>query len=284
MTPTRLAGSALFLAAHWAYAALVLTPWLVARRRGSEPPRRPLPGPPRSLGATRAATPGAPPGPQPGVAQFDRLARLYDAVSWPLTAPLFAAVRGVIEPLLPLDGRVLDLASGPGRELRSLARLVPRGQVVGVDLAPGMLARARRRLRRSGLDNWSLLQADAAALPDALEAQFDLVHCSLAHHHFTRPELVATEALRCLRPGGVYAIVDTVEPWLTRRLAPLSGRVDPGFQRFHSPAEFDALLRGAGFASVAVRPLAPGVAVVLGRAPAVGGPTVLQESPVITGL
>jgi len=272
-TPPHVAWSALFLAAHWAYAVLVLIPWLLARRPRSAP-RRPPAGAGREPPPAEPAVAEIPGGPVPGVAEFDRLALLYDMVSWPLTAPLFAAARDAIEPLLSPDAHVLDLACGPGRDLRSLAHLVPRGRVVGVDLAPGMLSLARRRLRRSGYSNWALLRADAAALPAELQGRFDLVHCSLAHHHFQRPERVAAEVLRCLRPGGAYAIVDTVEPWLTDRLAPLSRRADPGFQRFHSPAELDVLLRAAGFASVEVARLAPGLAVVLARAPGStgGGP------------
>ena len=54
----------------------------------------------------------------------------------PITAPVL--------PLMDLkaDDRVLDMGCGSGWLCRRIARLVPKGQVVGIDIAPEMVRRA----------------------------------------------------------------------------------------------------------------------------------------------
>jgi SAM-dependent methyltransferase len=79
-----------------------------------------------------------------------------------------------IEEIALRDGlsgrRVLDVACGTGA---SFAPLLDRGyEVVGSDLSPGMLARARERVAGRGVD---LHQADMRSLPDL--GRFDLVLC-----------------------------------------------------------------------------------------------------------
>lgn len=50
--------------------------------------------------------------------------------------------------------RVLDVATGTGWvALAAAAMAGPRGTVVGIDLSPGMIARAREKARRRGLSN-----------------------------------------------------------------------------------------------------------------------------------
>lgn len=198
---------------------------------------------------------------------FDGQAWLYDTISWPLSAPLFRAARPVLESRIKAEARILDLACGPGREVVGLSRLAPRGEVVGIDRAPAMVERARRRIRRHRRSRAYIECGDAAALPAAWSSRFDLVFCALSHHHFQRPVAVAREVRRVLRPGGCYAIVDAIGPLLVRRLTPLSRRVDPGFQRLRTIEEFRVLLSGVGFTRVDLEPLSPGFGVVLAAAP-----------------
>lgn len=71
-------------------------------------------------------------------------------------------------------GPVLELGCGTGRVSLPIART---GVLfVGVDRSPAMLTRARRRLRRAGLDSTAaLIRADIRALPFSSRARFDLV-------------------------------------------------------------------------------------------------------------
>ena len=81
------------------------------------------------------------------VEDFDRLAVWYDTLIRPFSAPIFdEALRAMGKYLAP-DSRVLDLGCGPGRELRRVAALVPEGEVVGADLATGMIRSAHAAAR-----------------------------------------------------------------------------------------------------------------------------------------
>ena len=73
----------------------------------------------------------------------------------------------------------LDFGCGVGRVLLGLAERVE--QVVGVDVAPGMLAEARRVCDALGLTNVTLLPSDDSL--SALTQRFDLVHSCIVLQH-----------------------------------------------------------------------------------------------------
>jgi ubiquinone/menaquinone biosynthesis C-methylase UbiE len=199
------------------------------------------------------------------VEDFDQLAELYEALVRPFSTPIFDEALEWIRNFLSDDSRVLDLGCGPGRELRQVAKLVPLGEVVGVDLAAGMIEVAQTSTRASGLDNCAFFQADVGDLPRVFTDRFDVVYSSLAHHHFPDPELAARNALRCLRPSGVYCIVDPGPEWFNALSAPLCRIGDPGWIGWKTPEEFRALLEGAGFTRTCWIPLLPGFGLAVGQ-------------------
>jgi hypothetical protein len=71
--------------------------------------------------------------------------------------------------------------------------------------------------------------------------------------------------LRCLRPGGVYCIVDPGPEWYNRMSVPLARWADPGWIGFHTPEEFRDLLSRAGFARTAWIDLLPGFGIAVGQ-------------------
>src|SRR6478736_2252084 len=93
--------------------------------------------------------------------------------------------------------RLLDVATGPGT---LAAEATSRGaHAVGVDLAPGMIALARRL--HPGIP---FREADIEQLPFGAGA-FDAVCCAFALGHIPRPELSLAECMRVLAPGGRIA-------------------------------------------------------------------------------
>ena len=100
-------------------------------------------------------------------------------------------------------GALLDVGCGTGYLLELLARQRP-AQYVGLDLAENMVARAQAK----GIPGASFVQGAADRLPWADES-FDVVCCVQSFHHYPRPDRAMAEALRVLRPGGLYLLSDT---------------------------------------------------------------------------
>ncbi|MBV8200761.1 MAG: class I SAM-dependent methyltransferase [Acidobacteria bacterium] len=199
------------------------------------------------------------------VAEFDRMAEVYDAFVRPFSTPIFDEAIVELHAYLSPDARVLDAGCGAGRELQRVARLVPAGEVVGIDLAAGMVNAAYRDARAHGLRNCAFLQCDVGDLPAGFDDKFDLIFNSLAHHHYPDPPAAAAAILRCLRPGGVYCVIDPGPAWFNALSAPLARWADPGWIGFHTPEQFLTLFSDAGFARNSWRELLPGFGLAVGQ-------------------
>jgi ubiquinone/menaquinone biosynthesis C-methylase UbiE len=120
-------------------------------------------------------------------------------------------------------------------------------------------ARARR------LENCVFVQADVGSLPhDSTAAS---ISCTAASHTITFPSRpsAAASVLRCLRPGGVYCVIDPGPPWFNALSAPLGRLADPGWIGWKTPQEFRGLLEAAGFARTCWIPLLPGFGIAVGQ-------------------
>lgn len=103
------------------------------------------------------------------------------------------------------DAHALEIATGPGHVAMALAERC--ALVVGVDLTDAPLAIAERTRRERNLANVRFQRADAEQLPFA-DAEFDIVLCRFAFHHFEDPAIPLREMIRVCRPGGRIAVED----------------------------------------------------------------------------
>jgi len=201
------------------------------------------------------------------VEEFNKMSEVYAEFVRPFSEPIFEEALSIIKRYLQPDWRVLDAGCGPGRELQQMARLVPKGEVVGIDLAAGMVVTAHRAARAFGLKNCAFFQSDVGSLPAVFKNQFDLVYSCLAHHHYPEPAAATQSIFQSLRPGGLYCVVDPGPAWYNAISAPLALLADPGWIGFHTPEEFSTLFRNAGFINTAWFEVLPGFGVAAGQKP-----------------
>lgn len=138
---------------------------------------------------------------------YDRLAPVYDAV-----AAAYDLVgsgrfhRRAVEALgLRPGDTAVDLACGTGANLPHLAGAVgPTGRVVGVDLSPGMLERARQRVERGGWRNVELVEADVRdfAFPEPVHGVVSTYGLEMVPEH----DDVIGRAVAALAPDGRIAV------------------------------------------------------------------------------
>ena len=163
-------------------------------------------------------------------AEFDAFAPEYDAgMSDPLkrmvggSADTFLEHKAdwLLRNLVP-RGRLLDLGCGTGGFLRALRRRDAPLELVGCDVASGMIEEARRRWDVGPLPE---LHAVSGRLPFA-DAEFDLATAVCVLHHVASSEqpTVARELMRVVRPGGAVAIfehnpLNPITRWMVARAA-----------------------------------------------------------------
>lgn len=117
-----------------------------------------------------------------------RGAGLYARVAPRLLAPLYRAVAADVVGIHPR--RVLDVGTGPGALAVEIARRCPTCEVVGVDLAPEMLATAAARAREAGVAARVTFQIGDAASLQLDDRSFDVTVSTLSLHHWRDPAAV----------------------------------------------------------------------------------------------
>ncbi len=106
--------------------------------------------------------------------------------------------------------RVLDVCAGTGDLALLAAEYVGEsGSVVGTDMNPAMLSRARQKRSRGAAVDW--LQADTLTLPFP-PASFDRVTVGFSTRNLVDLSAGLREMVRVLRPGGRLIILETGRP------------------------------------------------------------------------
>lgn len=160
------------------------------------------------------------------------------------------------------EGRLLDLACGPGRVTLALASFFQ--EVWAVDLEPEMIEVGQKEAARRGVTNINWMVGKAEEV-QAASASFTLITIGEAFHRLDQQH-VAQQALAWLQPGcclvslGNYGVMEGNEAWQrivadiarrwTSRVSPsvnTAAQPKPG----SSPEHYESVYRDTGFVDVA---------------------------------
>ena len=220
---------------------------------------------------------------------FDGISRVYDPMNLLISAfqELRWRRRAVALTRLRPGGRAIDIATGTGKVAADLHRRVqPGGEVLGVDISPGMIGVAERRF--NGRPGLTFAVGDALALP-APDAAFDAATIAFGMRNLPDYGQGFAEMRRVVRPGGRVVVLEITTPtgpplstfldlWFDH-IVPVLGRLagdadaysylPSSVRRFPAPQALAAVMWEAGLRPVHYRITAGGIiALHVGEVPA----------------
>jgi SAM-dependent methyltransferase len=151
---------------------------------------------------------------------------------------------------------VLDLGSGAGLDcLLASQKVGPQGRVIGVDMTPEMIERARENAKRVNAINVEFRQGYLENLPIEPNS-VDVIISNCVINLSPDKEKVFSEAFRALKPGGKLAVSDIVtdgplpEP-VKQSLSAWAGCVAGAVEA----KDYIAMMKSVGFDNVSIKPV-----------------------------
>ena len=173
--------------------------------------------------------------------QFSRAASTYDEV-----AQLQCAMADRLIEQIPVDqtGKLVDFGCGTGYALEQISKFTEL-ELSGIDIAPGMIEQARKRLRGTNLEVGDIEQSRFA------DRSID-VALSNAALQWCDTRIAFAEMARVLKPDGLF-LASTFGPGTLAELKhawQIIGDRRPRVHEFPSPKDLVDCLKAAGFLDV----------------------------------
>ncbi len=177
--------------------------------------------------------------------------------------------------------RILDIATGTGDLAIAMAKHIEGSAIYAADFSSEMLAIARQKIERQGLDERITLAECNAENIDLADGAVDLATVAFGVRNFEHQKEALAEIRRTIKSGGHLVVLEFSNPrsalvkWLYRtyshRLLPAIGRaishnnkaykyLPESIDSFPAPEAFMQMLTEVGFHSVTKRSLSFGIA------------------------
>ena len=217
---------------------------------------------------------------------FDNIAPTYDKLNHIMSLNIDRVWRRRVMRIVrrAKAHKIMDVATGTGDLAIAMAKRVDRTQILGVDLSEEMLAVARRKVEKQGLEERIMLQkGDAENLDMVTSESIDVATVAFGVRNFENIERGLSEIYRTLKPGGKLVVLEFSMPknrvvrWVysqyAHRLLPRIGGMiskdkqaytylPDSVEEFPSPERFAQILRSVGFKSVKNRSQSFGIAYI----------------------
>lgn len=180
--------------------------------------------------------------------------------------------------------KIMDVATGTGDLAIAMAKRVDRTQILGIDLSEEMLAVARQKILKQGLEERIMIEkGDAENLDMVATDSIDAATVAFGVRNFENMERGLSEIRRTLKPGGKLVVLEFSMPknrlirWIysqyAHRLLPRIGAavskdrqaytyLPDSVEEFPSPGRFCEILQGVGFSNVKRRSQSFGIAYI----------------------
>ena len=217
---------------------------------------------------------------------FDNIAPTYDKLNHIMSLNIDRVWRRRVMRIVrrAKAHKIMDVATGTGDLAIAMAKRVDRTQILGVDLSEEMLAVARRKVEKQGLEERIILEkGDAENLAMVTTESIDAATVAFGVRNFENIERGLGEIYRTLKPGGKLVVLEFSMPknrlirWIysqyAHRLLPRIGGMiskdkqaytylPDSVEEFPSPERFAQILRSVGFKSVKNRSQSFGIAYI----------------------
>jgi phosphatidylethanolamine/phosphatidyl-N-methylethanolamine N-methyltransferase len=167
---------------------------------------------------------------------YGRWAPIYDIVFGPIFR---RGRRAAVDAAERVGGRILEVGIGTGLSLTDYST---SNHIVGVDISQPMLAKARERVEKHGLnhvESIAVMDAEQLTFPDG---SFDVVVAQYVVTAIPHPEKALDEFVRVVRPGGEIILTSrigaeagfrkTIEKWLMPITSRLGWRTEFAWARY----------------------------------------------------
>lgn len=215
---------------------------------------------------------------------FDNIAPTYDRLNHIMSLNIDRMWRRRVMRIVRRSkaSKIMDIATGTGDLAIAMAKRMERAEILGIDLSEEMLAVARSKVKRLGLEQRiTLLKGDAESLTMVADGVMDVATVAFGVRNFENLEGGLADIYRTLKAGGKLVVLEFSIPrnrlvrWVyaqySHRLIPRIGALiskdreaytylPESVDEFPSPERFTDMLLGVGFKEVRRRSQSFGIA------------------------